>query len=239
MKRLEVTIPAGDGAPALPGFAVIPDGATRGAVVIHEIFGRRPEIDRVVERFADAGYAAVAPDLFHGGRFACLRDVFRAYKTGDGVTVRQGRNARAWLCAEAGIDATRVGLIGFCFGGGYALAAGAGWGAVSANYGYPPSAEAMRGIGPTIGCYGARDKTLTKGPDRLRSRLVEVGQDDCEVHLFDAGHSFLTDGRIPRVARLLPQGFGDYPDARADGWRRIFEFFDAHLGSGSGQPARA
>jgi carboxymethylenebutenolidase len=54
MKRLEVTIPAGDGAPALPGFAVIPDGATRGAVVIHEIFGRRPEIDRVVERFAGA-----------------------------------------------------------------------------------------------------------------------------------------------------------------------------------------
>jgi len=243
MKRLEVTIPAGEDAPALPAFAIVPDGATRGAVVIHEIFGRRPEIDRVVERFAAAGYAAVAPDLFHKGRFACLRDVFRAMSSresrdtvsrrstssGDGVCVRQGRNARAWLCAEAGIDASRVGLIGFCFGGGYALMAGAGWGAVSANYGHAPSAERMRGIGPVIGCYGSRDRTLKKGAEELREKLRTVGQDQSEVHVFDAGHSFLTDGDPHWLGKLMPLGLGSYPDAREDGWRRIMGFFDRHL----------
>jgi carboxymethylenebutenolidase len=230
MKGLEVTIPAGEDAPALPAFAIVPDGATRGAVVIHEIFGRRPEIDRVVERFAAAGYAAVAPDLFHHGRFACLRDVFRAMKSGDGVCVRQGRNARAWLCAEAGLDPSRVGLIGFCFGGGYALMAGAGWGAVSANYGHAPSAERMRGIGPVIGCYGSRDRTLKKGAEELREKLRTVGQDQSEVHVFDAGHSFLTDGDPHWLGKLMPLGLGSYPDAREDGWRRIFSFFDGHLG---------
>jgi carboxymethylenebutenolidase len=229
MKGLEITIPAGDGAPSLPAFAILPEGATRGAVVIHEIFGRRPEIDRVVERLAAAGYAAVAPDLFHGGRFACLRDVFLAMKTGDGVCVRQGRNARAWLCKEAGIEPSRVGLIGFCFGGGYALLAGAGWGAVSANYGTVPSATAMRGIGPVIGCYGARDRAMKKAPDQLRARLAEVGQDDSEVHVFDAGHSFLTDGEPHWLGKRLPLGLGDYPDAREDGWRRILGFFERHL----------
>jgi len=225
----EVTIPAGDGAPPTPAYAAIAPGATRGAVVIHEIYGRRPEIDRVVHRFADAGYAAVAPDLFHRGRFACLRDVFQAARTGDGIAVRQGRNARTWLCAEAKIAPEHVGLIGFCFGGGYALLAGAGWGAISANYGSVPSTEVLRGDGPIIACYGARDRAMRAMPDKLRTRLAEANHPEAEIHLFDAGHSFLTDGKIPRLARLLPMALGDYPDARTEGWKRIFAFFEKHL----------
>jgi carboxymethylenebutenolidase len=150
-------------------------------------------------------------------------------KTGDGVGVRQGRNARAWLCERAGVDPKRVGLVGFCFGGGYALIAGAGWGAVSANYGQVPSAQAMRGIGPVIACYGGRDRTMKKEPDKLRARLESVGQKDFEVHVFDAGHSFLTDGKPHLIQKVLPMAPGDYPQARADGWERIFAFFDRHL----------
>jgi carboxymethylenebutenolidase len=228
MTLLETTIPAGDGAPETPAVAILPKDAVRGVVVIHEIFGRQPEIDRVVERFAAAGYAAVAPDLFRRGKLACLRDTFRAMRTGDSVVVRQGKNARAWLCAQTGIDTARVGLIGFCFGGGYALAAGAGWGAISANYGVVPTIEAMRGIGPVIGCYGSRDAGMRPMPERLRKRLERIGQSDAEVHVLDAGHSFLTDGRPRLIQRIMP-GFGDYPAARDEGWKRIFTFFDQHL----------
>jgi len=236
MRGLEITIPAGGGAPATPAYAMLPDGAERGVVVIHEIFGRQPEIDRVVERFARAGYAAVAPDLFHRGRLACLRDVFRAAKTGEGVAVEQGRNARAWLCGEAKLDEARVGLIGFCFGGGYALMAGAGWGAVSTNYGVVPEAEVMRRVGPVIGCYGSRDRVMARSPARLRERLAEVGHEPAEVHVLDAGHSFLTDRDFGWHNRLLAPGMalGDYPEARAEGWRHIFAFFDRHLGPAPG-----
>jgi carboxymethylenebutenolidase len=233
MALVEVTIPEGDGAPATPAVAAIPDGARRGLVVIHEVFGRQPEIDRAVERVAAAGYAVVAPDLFRRGQLACLLDVFRAMRTGDGVSVRQGRNARAWLCQNAQIEARRVGLLGFCFGGGYALAAGAGWGAVSANYAAQmPSERAMKGIGPVIACYGSRDRTLRSGPDKLRQRLAAVGQADTEVLSFDAGHSFLTDAEKPRgVQRVLPMGFGDYPEAREEGWGKILAFLERHLAS--------
>jgi carboxymethylenebutenolidase len=227
---IEVTIPAGDGAPETPAVAILPEGARRGVVVIHEVYGRQPEIDRAVERFAAEGYAAVAPDLMARGKLACLRDVFlQATRTGDGVAVQQGRNARAWLCGRTGIDAKRVGLIGFCFGGGYALTAGAGWGAVSANYGTVPSVQAMRDIGPVIACYGGRDRTMKSEPDKLRKRLEAAGQKDFEVHVFDAGHSFLTDGKPHLSQRVLPMGFGDYPQARADAWGRILGFFDRHL----------
>jgi carboxymethylenebutenolidase len=226
---MEVVIPEGAGAPATPAFAILPEGAKRGMVVIHEIFGRQPEIDRVVERFAGAGYAAVAPDLFHRGRFACLFDVMGALRRGGGgAAVQQGRNARAWLCNETGIADKNVGLIGFCFGGGYALVAGPGWGAVSTNYGQVPAAEVMRGIGPVIGCYGSRDKEFPDGR-KLRERLAKVGVTP-EVHVFDAGHSFLTDGDHPIARRLLRRmSMGDYPEAREAGWEKILAFFDRHL----------
>jgi len=74
-------LPAIDSAPAVPLFAILPSEAPRGIVVLYEIFGRQPEIDRVVERFADAGYAAVAPDLFHGrGVMACAYTTVRSRK---------------------------------------------------------------------------------------------------------------------------------------------------------------
>ncbi len=76
---------------------------------------------------------------------------------------------RRWLCAESGIAEPRVGLIGFCFGGGFALAAGAGFGAVSTNYGAVPPTEAMRGIGPVIACYGGRDRAF-EAPARSCAR---------------------------------------------------------------------
>jgi carboxymethylenebutenolidase len=225
----ELTLPAFDGAPETPAYAMLPEGARCGVVIIHEMFGRQPEIDRVVGRFAAAGYAAVAPELFARGKLACLVDVFRAMRTGDSVAVRQGRAARAWLCAKAGLDEPRIGLIGFCFGGGYALAAGAGWGAVSANYAHLPSDARLGALGPLIACYGSRDKTLRTAPDDLRRRLASLGHKDAEIHVFDAGHSFLTDGKAHLIQRVMPMGFGEYPEAREEAWRKILAFFEERL----------
>jgi len=226
---LELTIPAAHGAPATPAFVILPRGARKGVVVIHEMFGRQPEIDRAVGRLAAAGYAAIAPDLFHRGKIACLRDVFRAMKTGDGVAAQQGRNARAWLCENAGLVPEQVGLIGFCFGGGFALTAGSGWAAVSANYAHLPRPEAMRDLGPLIACYGSRDRTLANAPAELRERLSTMGHAESEVHVFDAGHSFLTDGKVRLITKLMRFGTGNYPAAREDAWSKIFAFFDRHL----------
>jgi carboxymethylenebutenolidase len=215
-----------------PAYAAIPQGATRGVVVIHEIFGPQPEIERVVHRFADQGYAAVAPDLFHSGnKLTCIRAAMRAIATGQGPQIEQIGGARAWLGERAGVAAPAVGLIGFCIGGGFALAAGRGWGAVSTNYGDIPPPRVLAGVGPTIGCYGGRDLLFRRHGDRLRAALVPQGTKH-EIHVFaDAGHSFLTDGHHPiagaLTAPLLHVAYD--PSLAEQGWGKILAFFDAQL----------
>jgi carboxymethylenebutenolidase len=214
------------------GHAAIPDGAQRGMVVIHELLGRQPEIDRVVERFARAGYAAIAPDLFgKTPRAICIARAVRAMSRGDGPMVDRALRARAWLCARAGLDEKRVGLIGFCFGGGFVLAAGGGWGAVSTNYGAIPPDALLSRLPPTIGCYGARDRIFGALGPALERRLGALGV-ACETHTFDGvGHSFLTDGHHPigyGASNPLLQ-ISYHPEVAEEGWRRILAFFDRHL----------
>ena len=230
MELNEITIP-GDATrrdPPSPAVAAIAPGAARGMVVIHEIFGRQPEIDQVVVRFAESGYAAVAPDLFSAGKLPCIRGVMRAMQQReDTAPVRQALRARDWLCAQAGIPENKVGLIGFCFGGMFALAAGAGFGAVSSNYGEVSSTEAMRGIGPVIACYGGRDRSMRGRDALLRKRLAGLGITP-EVHVYpDAGHSFLTDGHHP-IARALSwpaMHMGFHEQSARDAWPKIMDFF--------------
>ena len=234
MPGREVIIPgdASHGDAPSPAYAKVPVGATRGIVVIHEIFGREPDIDRVVGRFATRGYAAVAPNLFHQGALPCIRAVFRAMSTGEEIgAVRQAKRARQWLCDEAGLTTPQVGILGFCFGGGFALLAGAGWGAVSTNYGEVPPTERMRGIGPVIGCYGGRDLVFRGKGAVLTERLAPLGITP-EVHMFpSAGHAFLTDGNHP-ITRALSKPIlhsGYDPLAAQDAWTKIEAFFDRNL----------
>jgi carboxymethylenebutenolidase len=234
MRGSDVTIPAGGTFPEIPAYAVLPAGAHRGVVVIHEVYGRQPEIDRVVHRFADRGYAAVAPDLIGAtSLFTCMRQSIQAVRTGAGPAVDAARGVRAWLCTTTGVAERNVGIIGFCLGGGFALGVGAGWGAISTNYGLIPRRPAvLKALGPTIGCYGGRDRAFGRSGARLLGRLGAAGV-PVEAHTFDGvGHSFLTDGAHP-VAFTLGQPifrFGYDPATAEEGWRRIFTFFDAHLG---------
>lgn len=216
----------------LTAFAVLPPGARRGVVVLHEILGRQPEIDRVARRFAAAGYAAVAPDLYSlGNRVACVADLARASATGEGRPARAVEAARDWLAARAGLERGAIGLVGVCITGGFVLAMGSGWPVVSSNYGVPPRPEKLRGIGAAIVCYGGRDRLFVRHADPLREALAAAGVPS-EVHVFPTvGHSFLTDGDHPVLYAITRPLMGIRPDPAVaeEAWARILAFFDRHL----------
>ncbi|HVU01138.1 MAG TPA: dienelactone hydrolase family protein [Polyangiaceae bacterium] len=229
----ELTLPGAAGDPSTPAVAALPPGARRGMVVIHEIFGRQPEIDRVVLRFAEAGYATVAPDLFADGMLRCMRAVVgELAERKNSLPVRRTVAARDWLMRETGLPEKKIGIIGFCFGGMFALVVGHAFGAVSTNYGARvPATDVLRGMGPVIGCYGGRDLVTKRQPGILERRLARVGVTP-ELHVYpDAGHSFLTDGHHPIASAaswpIMHVGF--HERSAQDAWPKIMDFFERSL----------
>lgn len=230
MVGVDVEIPSAGA--SMPGYAALPSGATRGVVVLHEIFGRQPDIDRVVERFATAGYAAVGPDLFHdGSQLGCIRRALATISSGEGPFAERIGEAQRWLVANAKLDEARVGVIGFCLGGGLALAVGRRFAAVSTNYGDLPPAAVLRGSPPIIGCYGGRDRIFARNAKRLRERMESLGEQP-EIHVFPTvGHSFLTNGHHP-ITKVVSWPLLHVrwdPEVAEAGWTKILAFFDQSL----------
>jgi carboxymethylenebutenolidase len=217
----------------VPGFAVLPPNPRGAVVVVHEIFGRQPEIDAVALRFGAAGHAALVPDLFQN-RFKplCIARSMRQIHAGHGDDIDVLKAAGAWLAEQTGLPPARVGVIGFCLGGGFALAVGNAFGAVSTNYGDIPKDPVLKGLPPTIGCYGKNDPVYGKHGQKLEATLVRLGVPH-EVHSFDAGHAFLCDGDHPVAAALTKPILNVNPvrdtAERERAWPLILDFFDRTL----------
>src|ERR687889_965327 len=157
-------------ATTLPGdvkahLAVPPVGAGPwpGVVVLHESFGLNDDIREQADRLAAAGYLAVAPDLFSaGGAVRCLKRTFGDLFRQDGPAFGDLEAARSWLAGRE--DCTgRVGVVGFCMGGGFALlAATRGFDVAAPNYGMLPrdAERALAGACPIVASYGGKEPAL-------------------------------------------------------------------------------
>ena len=235
----DITIVTAHG--SMPAYLARPqgDGPWPGVVVIHDAGGLGKDTRRQADWLADAGYVAVAPHLFYwGGMIRCLVAVFREVAAGHGRLFDEVESSRAWLEAEPACTG-RIGVIGFCMGGGFALALapGHGYSAASANYGAFPrdAVAALEGACPIVASYGARDRSLQGAAQRLDAALSVLGVAHDVREYPDAGHGFMNDHRdepIPRLFSLMARfvGGSDFHEASAlDARQRVERFFDAHL----------
>jgi carboxymethylenebutenolidase len=231
----------GSGSEQIRGYVSKPEGAGPwpGVVVIHEAFGLTPDMTRQTDRFAEHGYLAMAPDLYaHGNTPTCLVSTMRQMITGrEGRALRDIDRARQVL--QASSDCTgKVGIIGFCMGGGFAiLAAGRGFDASAPNYGMAPKdlRATLEGGCPMVGSYGAKDgKAIRETPGRLESTLTELGIDHDIKTYPNAGHSFMTEGTGRWAWTERVPGLRFVPDAADDAWDRVFAFFGRHLEADAG-----
>ncbi|WP_060887919.1 dienelactone hydrolase family protein [Streptomyces caniscabiei] len=212
------------------------EGPWPGVVVVHEALGVDDVMLRQTERLAQAGYLTLMPDLFtDGGLRRCLVPTMRAATSGRGRAWADLEAARQTLAGHP--DCTgRVGVIGFCMGGSFALL-GAGRGmfdAASVNYGLLPkdAEQALAESCPVVASYGGRDRMLKGAAARLESALTAAGVPHDVREYPAAGHSFLNDAEnAPRPLRPLTRiaGIGPEPASAADAWHRIEAFFGEHL----------
>jgi carboxymethylenebutenolidase len=211
------------------------EGPWPGVVVLHELLGLNADIRAQADRFAARGYVALAPDLFSFRRpkAVCVLAAFRALAKRSGPAFDAIEAARAAIAVRA--DATgRVGVIGFCMGGGFALLAApsGGFSASSVNYAVLPRnpREVLRGACPVVGTYGGSDRMLRGTAAKLESALTAIGVEHDVKEYPGAGHSLLNRhrGRVPELLDRVG-GLGYHPPSAPDAYRRIDAFFDRHV----------
>jgi carboxymethylenebutenolidase len=214
--------PEGDG--PIAAWRADPAGAVRGGiVVIQEIFGVNAHIREVTDRFAAAGYLAVAPAIFD--RIEKGFDVgydpdsrTRGMAVVGKVDFEQVLRDAAAAVAVAK-EGGKVGIVGYCFGGSVAWAAAARLEGLSAAVGYYGgqilAMKALEPKVPTMLHFGEKDQHIPVAG----VREVAAAHPDVPVHIYPADHGFNCDHRASY----------DAPSA-ALAWDRTLEFFGKHLG---------
>ena len=223
---------------ALPGYLAEPTAQdpAPGVVVIHDAFGVSGDIKRICDRLGTAGYLTLAPALFRRGnnKLACVVSTLRAMATGTGVAYDDIVAARDYLASDARCTG-KVGIVGFCMGGGFALqmAPRGVFDAAAPNYGnLPKNLDGLRDACPTVASYGAKDRTLPGAAAKLEKVFTEgnVAHDVKEYP--EVGHSFMNDFGTPAPLQFVVGAAGflySEPEAE-DAWQRIDTFFKQHLG---------
>ncbi|MBA3605276.1 MAG: dienelactone hydrolase family protein [Acidimicrobiia bacterium] len=194
-----VTFPSNGGTCA----GYLADGGGPGVIVIQEWWGLVPHIVDVTDRFGDAGFTALAPDLYHGDKAS---EPDGAGKLMMGLNLQQAAKdmggAVDLLVQRTGN--ARIGVVGYCMGGGLALVLATQRPdhvkAVAPYYGLIPWDSAQpdwsRLESKVVGEYAELDEFFP--PDKARefeTMLRDLGK-DATIHVHDGtDHAFFNDSR--------------------------------------------
>jgi carboxymethylenebutenolidase len=201
-------------------------GPFPAVVVIQEWWGLNDWVKQQADALAAKGYVALAPDLYRG---KVTDKQEEAHQLMSGLSQDQAlgdlKAAYAHLAKRKDVKGDRIGVIGWCMGGKYALllASEEPVAATVAYYGAPPTEAATiaRIKSPVLGNYGAEDKGPSPEAVRAFEDAMKKAGHSTDIKIYEgAGHAFANENN--------PWG-GYRKEAAADAWQRTVAFFDAHL----------
>ena len=200
-------------------------GPYPGVVVIQEWWGLNPNICDIANRIAAEGYVALAPDLFHGAVTAEPDEAQKLMMTlQEPNALVDMSGAVSALQARDDVRSDRIGVTGFCLGGGMSLLLAMNNPAVTAAapfYGVPGAGMGDAGQiqGAVMGFFAGRDEWINaEVVEGIQSALSGAGVRN-EIHMYeDSDHGFFNDTSDIYDA-----------EAAADAWDKLKAFFAAEL----------
>jgi len=216
------------GADTVKAFLAKPDmeGPFPAVILIHEWYGLNEWIQDNAKEFAQRGYTALAIDLYRG-KVATSSDEAHELMRGlpEDRVVKDLRAAFNVLRERDDVYPDRIGTIGWCMGGGYALAAATaveGLAAAVVCYGRILSEpeEIKKITCPVLGIFGEKDRGIPAASVKTFERQAQQLDKNVRVAVYpNAGHAFMN-----------PNNKGGYNEqTAAAAWQRIFAFFDSKL----------
>lgn len=222
----EVTFPSG--ADTITGYLAHPkkDGTFPVVLVCHENRGLTPHIQDVTRRLAKAGYVGLAVDLLSrqgGSATVGEANVPGALGQIDPVQfVDDFKNGWAYLKTLSYADAARVGMVGFCFGGGITWRVAAGMPELKAGvpfYGPPvPESDVPKIQAAILAVYGGLDQRITSTAAAIEAAMKANNKIYEKVIYPNADHAFHNDTSSRYNA-----------EAATDAWKRTLEWFGKYL----------
>jgi carboxymethylenebutenolidase len=195
-------------------------------VVIHEWWGLTPWVKEQAAKLADQGYVTLAIDLYRGKSTTSPDE---AHELMRGVPEdRAKRDLQAafnYLASLKDVEAKRIGAIGWCMGGGYALDLTVGEPRLAAsviNYGHLATERSTleKIQAPILGIFGGQDRGISVDSVRNFEQQMKALGKSVEIKIYtDAGHAFEN-----------PDNKAGYREADAkDAWERTISFLAAKL----------
>ena len=209
------------GSETVRGYVAAPDGGGKkpAIVVIHEWYGLNDFAKRKADAFAKEGYVALAVDLYRG-KVATDADTAHQLMRGlpEDRAVRDMKAGVAYLKTRPDVDPAKVGAVGWCMGGGYALALALAEPTLSGTviyYGHlvtEPATIASLKV-PLVGNFGGQDQGIPPESVREFEAAAKKAGKSVDFKVYpDAGHGFASS-TDPKTYR--PEDAKD-ADARAE-----------------------
>ena len=213
----------------IEGYLARPKAARRrlpGIIVIHEWWGLNDNVRAMTRRLAGEGYAALAVDLYRGAVATTPAEARALMVAALGDVKTNNANleqAYAYLATKQ--HAPKVGVIGWCFGGGFSLQTAIllpkKIAACVIYYGHlATGTDTLAPLAmPILGIFGAEDAGIPIEDVRAFETALKALGKSVEIHVYPgAGHAFAN-----------PSGTRYVPAAAADAWQKTVAFFAANL----------
>lgn len=208
------------------GYLAVPEsGKGAGVVVLQEWWGLVDHIKDVCDRFAKAGFTALAPDLYHGDMTKSPDEAGKLMMALNiAETEKDMAGAIKYLLSREECTSNTVGTVGFCMGGQlslYAASKNDDVGACVVYYGIHPEVhpDLDNLKAPVLGFFAENDSMVTPAHARqLEKELKDRGK-QVEIHIYEGvDHAFFNDTN--------PGYNAEYAN---ETWERMLKFFEANV----------